>query len=142
MRLRAGDVLLVQGAKEAVQELRESGSMLVLDATTDLPHTARAPVALGIMALVVLFAATGIMPISVAALCGVAGMLLTGCLSWKDAGESLNIPVIMIIVASLCLGTAMLETGGADYIARLFVAATSALGFSLMRMQPGRRSRT
>ena len=41
VRLRAGDVLLVQGAREAVQELRESGSMLVLDATMDLPHTAR-----------------------------------------------------------------------------------------------------
>jgi di/tricarboxylate transporter len=54
-------------------------------------------------------------------------MLLTGCLSWKDAGESLNIPVVMIIVASLCLGFAMLETGGAEYIARLFVVATSSL---------------
>ena len=127
VRLRAGDVLLVQGAKEAIQELRESGSMLVLDATTDLPHTARAPLALGIMAVVVFFAGTSLMPISVAALCGVAAMLLTGCLSWKDAGESLNIPVVMIIVASLCLGFAMLETGGAEYIARLFVVATSSL---------------
>jgi di/tricarboxylate transporter len=127
VRLRSGDVLLVQGAKEAVQELRESGSMLVLDATTDLPHTARAPLALAIMAMVVALAATSLMPISVAALCGVAAMLATGCLAWKDVGESLNIPVIMIIVASLCLGSAMMETGGADYMARLFVFATSAL---------------
>lgn len=127
VRLRAGDVLLVQGAKEAVQELRESGSMLVLDATTDLPHTARAPLALAIMAGVVLLAATGLMPISVAAMCGVGAMLMTGCLTWKDVGESINIPVVMIIVASLCLGYAMMETGGADYMAKLFVAATGSL---------------
>ncbi len=127
VRLRAGDVLLVQGAEEAINELRESGSMLVLDATTDLPHTARAPVALGIMGAVVAMAAVGIMPISVAALCGIAAMLLTGCMQWKDAAESLNIPVIMIIVASLCLGFAMMETGGADFIAELFVAGTSFL---------------
>ncbi len=132
VRLRAGDVLLVQGAKEAVQELRESGSMLVLDATMDLPHTARAPLALGIMAVVVLLAATSLMPISVAALCGVGAMLTTGCLNWKDVGESINIPVVMIIVASLCLGFAMMETGGADYIAKLFVAATGALPVTMI----------
>jgi len=127
VQLRAGDVVLVQGAKEAIRQLRESGSMLVLDATTDLPHTAKAPVALSIMGIVVAAAATGILPISVAAVCGIAAMLLTKCLQWKDAAEALNIPVIMIIVASLCLGSAMLVTGGADFIAQLFVAATSAL---------------
>jgi di/tricarboxylate transporter len=127
VRLRSGDVLLVQGAAEAVQELRESGSMLVLDATTDLPHTARAPLALSIMGIVVLLAATGLIPISVAALCGMGAMLMTGCLTWKDVGESINIPVVMIIVASLCLGYAMMETGGADYIAKLFVFFTGGL---------------
>ena len=126
-RLRAGDVVLVQGAKEAIRELRESGSVLVLDATTDLPHTDKASVALLIMGAVVAFAASGVMPISVAALCGIGAMLLTGCLQWRDAGDALNIPVIMIIVASLCLGYGMIVTGGADFIAQLFVAATSGL---------------
>lgn len=127
IRLRAGDVLLVQGARDAIRTLRESGSALVLDATTDLPHTKRAPVALGIIIGVVAFAATGVMPISISALCGVALMLLTNCLSWRDAGESLNIPVIMIIVASLSLGFALMETGGADFIAQVFVFFTQPL---------------
>jgi di/tricarboxylate transporter len=127
IRLRAGDVLLVQGARDAIQTLRETGSMLVLDATTDLPHTKRAPVALGIIIGVVAFAAAGILPISVSALCGVGLMLLTGCIQWRDAGESLNIPVIMIIVASLSLGFALMETGGAEFIAQLFVFSTQSL---------------
>jgi di/tricarboxylate transporter len=127
IRLRAGDVLLVQGARDAIQTLRETGSMLVLDATTDLPHTKRAPVALGIIISVVAFAAAGILPISVSALCGVGLMLLTGCIQWRDAGEALNIPVIMIIVASLSLGYALMETGGAEFIAHLFVFATQGL---------------
>ncbi len=54
-------------------------------------------------------------------------MLLTGCVRWRDVGDSLNIPVIMIIVASLSLGMAMEKTGGAQFIAELFVAATSTL---------------
>jgi di/tricarboxylate transporter len=126
-RLRAGDVVLVQGSGEAIAELRASGIMLVLDGTTDLPHTDRANTALGIMLLVVAFAAFGVLPISISALIGVVAMLMTGCLRWRDVGDSLNIPVIMIIVASLSLGGAMEKTGGAEYIAQLFVAITQDL---------------
>ena len=126
-RLRAGDVVLLQGSREAISELRASGSMLVLDGTTDLPHTERANTALGIMIVVVFLAAFGLVPISIAAIAGVVAMLMTGCMRWRDVGESLNIPVIMIIVASLSLGNAMEKTGGAEYIAQLFVAATHTL---------------
>ena len=61
------------------------------------------------------------------ALLGVGAMLVTRCLDWRHVAESLNIQVIMIIVASLCLGQAMMATGGADYIARLFVFLTQGL---------------
>jgi len=126
-RLRAGDVLLVQGSRIAIADLRASGSMLVLDGTTDLPHTDRANVALGIMMAVVALAATGLVPISVASVAGVGAMLATGCMRWRDVGDSLNIPVIMIIVASLSLGFAMMNTGGAEYMAQLFVFLTEGL---------------
>jgi len=126
-RLRAGDVVLVQGSSEAIAELRASGIMLVLDGTTDLPHTDRANSALAIMLAVVALAALGILPISISALLGVVAMLLTGSLRWRDVGDSLNIPVIMIIVASLSLGSAMEKTGGAEYIAQVFVAIAQDL---------------
>jgi di/tricarboxylate transporter len=106
--------------------------MLVLDATIDLPHTKRAPVALGIIIGVVAFAAVGLLPISVAALCGVSIMLLTGCMQWRDAGDALNIPVIMIIVASLSLGFALTETGGTRFIAEWFVFITQPLPVPLI----------
>lgn len=131
-RLRAGDVILLQGSREAIAELRASGTMLVLDGTTDLPHTEKANTALGIMIAVVGCAAFQILPISIASLVGVVAMLMTGCLRWRDVGESLNIPVIMIIVASLSLGTAMEQTGGAEYIAQLFVAITGTLPTSMI----------
>ena len=127
IRLRAGDVLLVQGTREAIALLKDSGSMLVLDGTTDLPHTHRAKRALAIMGLVVLAAATGVMPISVSAVVGLGLMIATGCLTWRDAANSLSIPVIMIIVTALALGKALLGTGMADYLALSFVAMTSAL---------------
>ena len=127
-RLRAGDVLLVQGSRAAIVDLRASGSMMVLDGTTDLPHTDRANLALG----VVFFAATGLLPISISALGGVGLMLVTGALRWRDVGNALNIPVIMIIVASLSLGSALMVTGGAEYIAQIFVALTGGLSTPLV----------
>ena len=127
IRLRAGDVLLVQGSRKAISKLKDSGTMLVLDGTTDLPHTHNAKRALAIMGFVVLAAALGIMPISVSALVGLGLMIVTGCLSWRDSVSALSIPVVMIIVTSLALGKALVETGMAGYIAHSFLAAVSAL---------------
>jgi di/tricarboxylate transporter len=127
IRLRAGDVLLVQGTREAISRLKDSGSMLVLDGTTDLPHTHNAKRALAIMGLVVAAAAFGILPISVSALIGLGLMIVTGCLSWRDATTALSVPVILIIVTALALGKALMGTGMADYIAHSFVAAASGL---------------
>jgi di/tricarboxylate transporter len=125
--LRAGDVLLVQGTRDAVKHLRDSGSVLVLDGTTDLPQTHHAKRALTIMALVVAAAALGILPIAVSAVVGLGLMLVTGCLTWRDAVGALSIPVIMIIVTSLALGKALLGTGMADYLAMGFVSMTAGL---------------
>jgi len=127
VRLRAGDVLLVQGSGEAISKLKDSGSMLVLDGTTDLPHTHNAKRALAIMGVVVLAAAFGIVPISVSAIVGLGLMIVTGCLGWRDAATALSIPVVMIIVTALALGKALVGTGMADFLAVSFVGAASGL---------------
>ena len=127
IRLRAGDVLLVQGSGEAIAKLKDSGSMLVLDGTTDLPHTHNAKRALAIMGLVIAAAAFGVLPISVSAIVGLGLMIVTGCLSWRDATTALSIPVVMIIVTSLALGKALVGTGMAIYVAESFVGSVSAL---------------
>jgi len=121
IRLRAGDVLLVQGTRDAIDTLKSSGSMLVLDGTTDLPHRQKANRSLAVMAFVVLAAATGLLPISISALIGVGLMLTMGCLNWRDAAGALSTPVIMIIVTSLALGRALIGTGMAEYLAISFV---------------------
>ncbi|HEY9147621.1 MAG TPA: SLC13 family permease, partial [Gammaproteobacteria bacterium] len=132
VRLSVGDVLLVQGNREQIAELKRSGELLVLDATSDLPTTKRAPLALSIMAAIVVVAALGVLPIAISATCGVLLMLLTRCLSWRDAAQALSTPVILIVVASLALGTALLKTGGADYLAQLFVTLTAGSSPAVM----------
>jgi len=125
VRLQTGDVLLVQGAGEQIAELKRGGELLVLDATTELPTTRKAPLALGIMTAVILLTALGLVPIAIGATAGVLLMLLSGCLNWRSAARALSTQVILIVVASLALGSALLQTGGADYLAQLFVTATA-----------------
>ena len=125
--LRSGDVLLVQGTAGQLAQLKRSGTALVLDGTTDLPRTHRAPRAMLIMALVILAAATGVLPIEAASVAGVGFMLASRCLRWGDAAGALSPTVIMIIVASLALGVAMIETDGALYLAQVLVQLVEGL---------------
>ena len=125
--LRSGDVLLVQGTAGQLAQLKRSGTALVLDGTTDLPRTHRAPRAMIIMALVILAAATGVLPIEAASVAGVGFMLASRCLRWGDAAGALSPTVIMIIVASLALGVAMIETDGALYLAQVLVQLVEGL---------------
>jgi len=125
LSLHVGDILLVQGAREKISQMKMKGDFLILDATTDLPHTTKAPIALGIMLGIVIIAALGILPIAISALVGVLALLVTRCINWIDAGRALSTQVILIVVASLALGEALLKTGGADYLAEVFLFSTS-----------------
>jgi di/tricarboxylate transporter len=126
-RMNSGDVLLVQGAIHSIERLKSSRNLLVLDAKSTLPISSKAPIAMLIMLYIIASAALGFLPIAVSALSGVLLMLLTGCIKWYDATRALSAPVILIIAASLAMGTAMVETGGANYIAQVYVSTTAGL---------------
>ena len=131
-QLRLGDVLLVQGSNENIEKVKRSGHFLVLDATIELPLTKYAPRALFIMALIIGVAAMGILPISISALAGALLMLLTNCLKWQDVRRALSSQVILIVVASLALGSALVQTGATDYIAHQFVVLTQGMSGRLI----------
>ncbi|WP_126455813.1 SLC13 family permease [Sulfuriflexus mobilis] len=125
VNLRTGDVLLVQGNLDTIAEIKRNGELLVLDATADLPHTEKSITALLIMLGVIVVSAFGLAPIAISAVCGVLLMLISRCLTWRHAAMALSTQVILIVVASLALGAALLKTGGAEYLAQVFVALTS-----------------
>jgi di/tricarboxylate transporter len=131
-KLRASDVLLVQGQAGDISALKRGGELLVLDSTTDMPHSRKAPLALVTMIAVIALAALGILPIHVSALLGCFVMIVAGCLSWRDATQALSAQVILIIVASLALGAALMRTGGADYLAQLFLFVTMGMSPTLV----------
>ena len=123
--LQPGDILLVQGSREQIAGLKKSTEFLVLDASIDLPSTSRAPMALLILAAAITLAATGIMPIAVSAVAGAAIMLLTRCLNIGAAIRAISPSVFFVVVASLALGRALIETGATQYMTEVFLFVTS-----------------
>ena len=124
MQLRSGDVLLVQSTPENLRELKETADFLVLDGSIQLPSTKKAPIALATILGVVALAAFDVLPIEISAVLGFLVLIISGCLNWKDAMNALSSQVILIIVSSLAMGAALLKTGGADFLAKLFVYIT------------------
>jgi di/tricarboxylate transporter len=125
--LSVGDILLVQGKSETIANLRRNGQLLILDATTDLPRSRKASVSLLLMIAIVLPAALGYLPIAVTAPAGVLAMILSGCLDWREAGRAIKIEVVLLIAAGLAMSRALVDTGSADYLATVFLAAARGL---------------
>jgi di/tricarboxylate transporter len=132
LALRAGDIVLLQGSTQGLERLKRSGQALLLDDRIDLPRPTKATLAIVIMAGVVMAGAFGLMRISLAAVVGVALMLATRCLTWKDVLAAIDRRIILVIVASLALGLVLMATGAAEYIAQLYVALTGALPVALV----------
>jgi di/tricarboxylate transporter len=119
--LRTGDVLLMQGPRQDIQDLMDTSRILILARSIHVPRVSKAPLSVAIMAGVVVVAALGIMPIVASALCGVGLMLISRCLTWNEAWNAIDTRLALVIVASLALGMALVGTGAAAWIARAFV---------------------
>ena len=131
-RLNPGDVILVQGEEESIANLKTNANMLVIESDSPMPSGQKTYVPLYIMLGIVGFAASGLLPISVAALVGLGVMLVTKIIKWSDVGNAMNIPIIMLIVASLSLGTALEITGGSVFLAEMFVFLTQAMSIPMI----------
>jgi di/tricarboxylate transporter len=133
MALQEGDVLLIQGEESQLVELQSTGAVLLIEGVDQtIRFSSKAPLAVGIFALVVAVASIGRMPLSVVALGGAALMLLTRCLRFRGAIRSLDSSVLLMIAGTLPLGLAMEKTGMADLLARTVLGTAQNLGPSAL----------
>lgn len=117
VRLDFGDTLLLQGERRALERVkRDPGFIVTEEVELEAFRTEKIPVALGILAGVVVFAALG-MPILVTAWVGCVAMVLTGCLKVNELHESIRWDVIFLLAGIIPLGLALEKTGGAAWLA-------------------------
>ena len=129
IRLEAGDVLLVQGRPEDVHALHANRDVILIESSKeDLPNLQHAKRASVIFIGAVFLAATGMMPIVVAALGGAVAMVAAGVLNLRQAFRSIDPKIATAIAAALAMSVSLRETGGADFIAMALVEGMAGWG--------------
>ncbi|MDT8420619.1 MAG: SLC13 family permease [Desulfuromonadales bacterium] len=127
--LKFGDVLLLKGPEQRVVHLGKEHGYLLLGGIQQSPYNPRkAPVAVAILIALVSFAALGLLPITVAATLGALALVLTRCLTPKEAYESIDWSIIMLIAGTLPLGLAMENSGAAQLIAGTIISIVGPFG--------------
>jgi di/tricarboxylate transporter len=122
VKLRIGDIILVQCPEEKLEQLRGGADFIVAeDVHHEIVHKRRARRAIMIFAALVTAASTGLANIMVCALAGVFLMVLCGCLQLRDAYRSMQSNVLILIAGTISLGTAMDKTGTARFYAEEFL---------------------
>ncbi len=129
LELRMGDVLLVRGTTQALENLRSKDEFILLEGVhEEVVERHKAPLALATILLVVILAATSLAPISVLALGGAAFLVLTRVLTARDAYSSIDWPVLILIAGMIALGNAMERTGALEIAANYLHLVTGEWG--------------
>ena len=117
-RLRAGDVLLLQGARSALAGFAgEAGAVPLAERDIVVPDARRAAFAGTGMALAVAAAAFGLVPAAVAFVAGAVAFVLLRVVPPRDVYRAVDWPVVVLLAALLPVADAMATTGTADWLA-------------------------
>jgi di/tricarboxylate transporter len=113
VQLRAGDVLVLQGDDESLGRVQSDPAFLMIVPFHGEARLRRkAPLAGTIMLGTVVAAALGL-PLHIAGLAGAVTIVLTRCLTARQAYRSIDQRIFVFIAGAIPLGTAM-EKSGAD----------------------------
>ena len=118
IRLRLGDVLLLQGSPENVKALEEGNLFSIFGGVDPARLKVKmAPLAVAIFASALAAAAAGLVSVAVAVISGAFLMLLTRCISPEQAYRDVEWKAIILIGSLLSLGAAMEASGAGQYLA-------------------------
>ena len=129
VRLAFGDTLLLEGPVSSLAQLNREGNFLSLNETFMKPRLkSKMWVAVLVLMAVVTVAALDLMAISSVALAGAVVVVLSGCLSIKDAYQNIEWNVLFLIYGMLGIGLAVEKIGGAEWIAMGVVGTMQQFG--------------
>lgn len=127
--LRMGDALLLYGPADRLRVLGREPDFLVLTRSAEKRvRASKAPLAVLIMAGVLLSVLVGWLPIAVAAVSGATLMVLTGCLTMDEAYRDIDWRAVFLIAGTLPLGIALERTGAAGILSEGLVSLVGGLG--------------
>lgn len=122
IQLDFGDALLIQGPAEKIALLRRNEDFLILETPPiEAKRTKKAPLAVLILAGVLLVVSLRFLHVSTAMLIGAVLMILTGVLTMDEAYQSIEWKSVFLIAGMLPMGIAMQNSGTALLLAEKIV---------------------
>jgi di/tricarboxylate transporter len=129
VKLRFGDVLLLQGRRERVEHLAADAQLLLLDEISDRQtRPEKKPWAVVAFAIFLALSITHVVPISIAVLSGVLVLLASKAVRPQEIYEMVEWRLIVLIACMISFGVAMEGTHADQYLADLIVRATGHYG--------------
>ena len=141
IRLRAGDLLLVQGSEERLLSLEHDTNLLRLD-VTEAPSADRRQKgfrALAFFVVAVIAGGLGLAPLPICFLSAAAMTVATRCITMQKVYEVIDWRVLIVIGGMTAFGAAMRESGTAEWLAVVIQSIsenprTVLAGFILLTM--------
>ncbi|HRX36177.1 MAG TPA: SLC13 family permease [Aestuariivirga sp.] len=119
MPIEPGDVLLMQGYPDAITEFASRFRCVPLaERKLTIPDRRQAGMALAIMAVTVLLAATGMTPPAIAFAGAVLASMALRTIPLRRVYDAVDWPLVVLLAALIPVAGAMGSTGAADLIAR------------------------
>jgi di/tricarboxylate transporter len=129
IRLRAGDLLLVQGRPEALESVRRRRELAVLaERGPAHPTVRKAVLTVAIFGASLLVGGLQVIPVESAFLLAALTMVLTGCLRPVRIYDHIEWRLLVLIASMMAFGEAMRLTGAADLLAAAVVKSVGSLG--------------
>jgi di/tricarboxylate transporter len=130
IELRAGDVLLLQGENGELPEvITRFGCLPLADRGLQIGNRPRAFLSIAVFIAALILASFQWLPVHVAFCLAAIGMVLLNAINIRDAYDSIDWPVILLLAALIPLGQALETTGATGWI-------TSNLGNLTTTLQP------
>lgn len=118
MTLAVGDTLLVQTETARLPQFRGSDDFVLLEGLhEELTLKRRAPWVLAVTIALVALASTEVLDVSFLAVAAAVTLVLTKCLSVRQAYRSLDMSTLILMGSTIAFGTALEKSGAADWLA-------------------------
>jgi len=118
IKFRVGDVLLLQGPEESLQEVLPTlGLLPLVERGLRVGQPPRVFLGVAIFGTALALAATGVLSIQIAFTAAALVMVLAGFISLREIYDSIDWPVIVLLGAMIPVSGALETTGGAKLIA-------------------------
>ena len=116
--LRAGDMLVFHSVWTDLAQIAATREVAII---TDYPKSKQRPhklkIALAIFVVAMLLALSSRLPVSIALMTGVAGMLIAGVIDIDEAYQAINWKTVFLMACLIPLGWAMDSSGAAAWLA-------------------------